>query len=194
MGRLQYPTSRRGAMGQDDVGREGNQLGRVSTNVVGVASSPANFELHVISNCPAQQRQSLSRTNSAAISALRSGRPSDQRYSIAMVRPSTQPSSRSRPTKAAVQGLKTDAFAPMKPILGSFSACGYAATGHVVADQEIASSHCLPRGLGPRQLSDYSSDLRPAEWGLTVILRGNNPQGRMSALGHKRTFCYKIFQ
>jgi hypothetical protein len=36
--------------------------------------------------------------------------------------------------------------------------------------------------------------LRPAESGLTVILRGNNPQGRMSALGHKRTFCYKIFQ
>src|SRR6516165_1932264 len=138
MGRLQYPTSRRGAMGQDDVGREGNQLGRVSTNVVGVASSPANFELHVISNCPAQQRQSLSRTNSAAISALRSGRPSDQRYSIAMVRPSTQPSSRSRPTKAAVQGLKTDALAPMKQIVGSLSgACEYVASGQTAADPAI---------------------------------------------------------
>jgi hypothetical protein len=26
------------------------------------------------------------------------------------------------------------------------------------------------------------------EWGLTAILRGNNPQNRMSALGHKRPF------
>jgi hypothetical protein len=29
---------------------------------------------------------------------------------------------------------------------------------------EIASSHCLPQGLGPRQLCDYSRDLRPAKW------------------------------
>src|SRR5262249_16364002 len=38
---------------------------------------------------------------------------------------------------------------------------------------EIASSHCLPRGLGPRQPCDYSRDLRQAEWGLNVILRSN---------------------
>src|SRR5262245_52978222 len=38
----------------------------------------------------------LSRTNSAAISPKRSGLPSAQRYSIARVRPSIQPSSRSR--------------------------------------------------------------------------------------------------
>ena len=44
----------------------------------------------------------LSRTNSAAISAMRSLRPSAQRYSIATVRPSIQPSSRSRCTKASV--------------------------------------------------------------------------------------------
>src|SRR5215470_6709613 len=37
---------------------------------------------------------------------------------------------------------------------------------------------------------DYSRDLRAAKWGPTVILRGNNPQDRMSALGHKRTFNY----
>jgi len=30
-------------------------------------------------------------------------------------------------------------------------------------------------------------DLKPAEWGSTVILRRNNPQDLMSALGHKRT-------
>src|SRR6516225_2724687 len=35
---------------------------------------------------------------------------------------------------------------------------------------------------------NYSRDLRPAEWGRTVILRGNNPQDRMSALGQKQTF------
>jgi len=34
---------------------------------------------------------------------------------------------------------------------------------------------------------DYSRELRLAEWGPTVILRGNNPQDRMSALGQKQT-------
>jgi hypothetical protein len=42
----------------------------------------------------------LSRTNSAAISAMRPARPSDQRYSLAMVRPSIQPSARSRSHKS----------------------------------------------------------------------------------------------
>src|SRR6266705_331734 len=50
----------------------------------------------------------LSRTNSAAISAARSARPSAQRYSTATVRPSTQPSSRSRCTKAAVHWLMAE--------------------------------------------------------------------------------------
>jgi hypothetical protein len=38
------------------------------------------------------------------------------------------------------------------------------------------------------RLGDYSRDLRLAKWGPTVILRRNNHQDRMSALGHKRTF------
>jgi ABC-type uncharacterized transport system substrate-binding protein len=45
----------------------------------------------------------MSRTSSAAISVKRSLRPSPQRYSIAMLRPSIQPSSRSRSTKAGTQ-------------------------------------------------------------------------------------------
>ena len=32
-----------------------------------------------------------------------------------------------------------------------------------------------------------SWDSRPAEWGPIIILRGNNPQDRMSALGQKQT-------
>ena len=51
----------------------------------------------------------LSRTNSAANSAKRSLRPSAQRYSIATVRPSIQPSSRNRCTKAAAHWLSADA-------------------------------------------------------------------------------------
>ena len=47
-----------------------------------------------------------------------------------------------------------------------------------------------PLGSGLRRRWDYSRDLRPAEWGLTVILRGNNPQDPMSALGQKRTFVH----
>jgi hypothetical protein len=49
----------------------------------------------------ATMTSALARTNSAAISAMRSLRPSAQRYSIAMVCPSVQPSSRRRCTKAA---------------------------------------------------------------------------------------------
>ena len=52
----------------------------------------------------------LSRTNSAAISPARSARPSNQRYSIAILRPSIQPSSRSRCTKAAVHWLAAEEF------------------------------------------------------------------------------------
>ena len=35
---------------------------------------------------------------------------------------------------------------------------------------------------------NYSRDLRPAEWGPIIILRGNNPLERMSALGQKQTW------
>ena len=38
------------------------------------------------------------------------------------------------------------------------------------------------------QRCDYSRDLRPVEWVPIVILRGNNSQDGMSALGQKRTF------
>jgi hypothetical protein len=34
---------------------------------------------------------------------------------------------------------------------------------------------------------NYSRDLRPEEWGPNVILHGNNPDDRMSALGQKQT-------
>jgi hypothetical protein len=47
---------------------------------------------------------------------------------------------------------------------------------------------CLPKAQDYAHVEpDYISLLRPAEWGSTVILRGNNPQDRMSALGHKQT-------
>ena len=74
----------------------------------------------------------LSRTNSAAISAKRSGRPSAQRYSIVTVRPSIQPRSPSRCTKTAVHGRQAEAVAaPRKPITGTFAGCCARATsGH----------------------------------------------------------------
>ena len=77
----------------------------------------------------------LSRTNSAAISAKRSLRPSAQRYSIATVRPSIQPSSRSRCTKAAVHGPQAEGVAaPKNPMVGSFAGCcARAASGHAAA-------------------------------------------------------------
>jgi hypothetical protein len=66
----------------------------------------------------------LSRTNSATISGGRSKRPSAQRYSIATLRPSIQPSSRNRCTKAAVHWLWTEGvFPPRNPMVGSFPGC-----------------------------------------------------------------------
>src|SRR5262249_13954170 len=42
---------------------------------------------------------------------------------------------------------------------------------------EIAASHYSPQSSGARRLpTDYIRDLRPAEWGLAFILRGNNPR------------------
>jgi hypothetical protein len=41
---------------------------------------------------------------------------------------------------------------------------------------EIASSHCLPLGSGPRRSErNYSRDLRPTEWGLGLKSHCNYP-------------------
>src|SRR4051794_25871406 len=59
---------------------------------------------------------------SAAISAERSARPSAQRYAIAILRPSLQPSSRSLCTKAAVHWLcESCVLAPKNPIVGNLA-------------------------------------------------------------------------
>ena len=95
------------------------------------------------------------RTNSAAISANRSLRPSAQRYSIAMVRPSIQPSSRSRSTKAAVH-WPAKRVVPKNPTVGSFPACcARAAIGHArrAAEQrdELAALHSITSSARPEQ-------------------------------------------
>ena len=41
-------------------------------------------------------------------------------------------------------------------------------------------------------MTDDIRDFRLAEWGPTVILRGNNTQDRMSALGQKRTLIERV--
>src|SRR5215472_14300571 len=45
----------------------------------------------------------------------------------------------------------------------------------------------IPDKAAPVQCSDYNRDLRPEELGPTVILRANNPQDPMSALGQRGT-------
>jgi hypothetical protein len=84
---------------------------------------------------PVTMTSTLSRTNSAAISAKCSLRASAQRYSIARLRPSIQPISRSRCTKAAVHGLQAEAVAvPKYPMVGSFPGCSArAASGQEAA-------------------------------------------------------------
>src|ERR1700730_5942607 len=77
----------------------------------------------------------FSLTNSAAISAKRSDRPSAHRYSIATVRPSIQPSSPSRWTKAVVHWLQAQRVPePKTPTVGSWPArCARTRTGRETA-------------------------------------------------------------
>ena len=78
----------------------------------------------------------LRRTNSAAISATRSGRPCAQRCSIATVRSSLQPSSRRRCRKAEVfRPLFSGLVGPRYPMVGNFAVCrcAFAASGHAAA-------------------------------------------------------------
>ena len=97
----------------------------------------------------------LSRTKSAAMSATRSMRPSAQRYSIATVRPSIQPSSRSRCTKAVAHGCPAEAEPePRKPMVGNFPAgcCALAASGHAAAAPPSTVMNSRRRMLYPEML------------------------------------------
>jgi len=119
----------------------------------------------------------LSRMNSAAISAKRSSRPSAQRYSIAMVRFSIQPSSRSLCTKASVEALSNDAlFAHRTPIVGSLPACcARAASGHAAAAPP--SSVMKSRRLTP------SIGLPPLGWATDTYRMLNLAQRGRQVLG-----------
>ena len=75
------------------------------------------------------------RTNSATISAARSLRPSAHRTLTATVRPSIQPSSRNRCTKAATRWFSIEAVVGLKnPMAGSLHVCrACAASGQTAA-------------------------------------------------------------
>jgi hypothetical protein len=94
------------------------------------------------------------RTNSAAISAKRSLRPSAQRYSIATVRPSIHPCSRMRWTNAAVQVLWADCESePKNPMVRSLSGCcARAASDHAAAPpSSVMSSRRFIRSTRQRE-------------------------------------------
>src|SRR5215472_570209 len=71
--------------------------------------------------------------------------------------------------------------------------CAREARGQTIAEPAIPLMKSRRRIAFPTAGScadfgcDYSRVLRPVEWGPTVILRGNNAQDRMSALGQKQT-------
>jgi DDE family transposase len=97
----------------------------------------------------------FSRTNSAANSARCSMRPSAQRYSIATLRPSIQPSSCRRCTKALTRWLSSeDVLGPKNPMVGSFGdCCARAARGHMIAApprRVISSRRLTPSPQPPK--------------------------------------------
>jgi hypothetical protein len=81
-GRLQQRTHGRGAMRQDDVGRERGQLRRVPANFAGIAGGPARLDADVAANVPAQQRQPLQKRADADLK-LRIVRGSRQQHADA---------------------------------------------------------------------------------------------------------------
>src|SRR5262249_18319981 len=112
----------------------------------------------------------LRRTNSAAISSKRSVRPSAQRYSIATVRPSIQPSSCNRRTKAANHWPWDEGVpATSSPMIGSFADCCARREGPRrgrAAEQreEGASPHGgpFPRGLAAARYHTVAPERRCA--------------------------------
>src|SRR5215471_9959368 len=104
-------------------------------------------------------KSTFSWTNSAASSSARSFLPSAQRYSIATVCPSIQPSSRSRCTKTTTHWLPIEAVVePRKPMVGSFPGCrARAAIGHATAapPSSVMNSRRIIRSPRRRERSAY---------------------------------------
>ena len=127
---------------------------------------------------PVTMTSTFCRTNSATISVARSLRPSADRTSIATVRPSIQPSSRSRCTKAALRQLSTEALVGFKnPMVGSFSACCARAAERPhrrAADEqrdELAPVHCpMPPVLPTDRIAHLSYARRPLCHGISIRL------------------------
>jgi hypothetical protein len=107
----------------------------------------------------------LSLTNSAAISAKRSLRPSPQRYSMATVRPSIQPSSRSRCTKAVTDLLVDESVAaPRNPIVGTFAGCARATRGQIADAAAPPSSVMNSRRFMSSMGTSSPMRYQPADW------------------------------
>src|SRR5262249_27837249 len=124
-------------------------------------------------------------TNSAAISAARSVRPSAQRYSIAIVRPSIHPSSRSRCTKAATHWPWVAGVAePKYPMVGSLpGCCARAASGHAAVrppsaprnSRRLISAHPKRETDRPRLPFQQGWRVRHNAVRLTDVRVGSNP-------------------
>src|SRR6516164_1277936 len=140
----------------------------------------------------------LIRTNSAANSAKRASRPSAQRYSMATVRFSIQPSSCSRCTKASIEAIANDAlFAPRNPIVGNFAACcARAASGHATPKAATPSMKVRRRIAAPEAQglchgrTQLQQGFATDEMGFRVRLHGSNPEPLMSALDQKQTLAF----
>jgi len=116
-------------------------------NTIGIAVV-ARFNAMTVAVPDVTMTSTLSWTNSAAISAIRSGRPAAERYSIAIVLPSIQPSLCSCCRKAAARALSAEGVLwYKKPMVRSFAGCcARAVSGHAAAADErdeVAAFHSI---------------------------------------------------
>src|SRR5262249_28742210 len=125
----------------------------------------ACFAARAASVPAASMTSTLSRTNSAAISAKRSGRPSAQRYSIMMLVPSLQPSCRSRCVKATAHWFWVAGVAPpSQPIVGTRACCARAASGHAAAPASNVTNSRRFTGNASRASDRKDSTPRALRW------------------------------
>ena len=123
----------------------------------------------------------FSRANSAAISAARSSRPSAQRNSIVMVRPSIQPSSRSRCTKVANQWLATVGVRRPRTQWSDFTAvCCVLATSGQRRRAAEQSDECAPRRhsiTSSARASSVGDRVRPSALAVFRLIRSSSLVG-----------------
>ena len=116
------------------------------------------------------------RRNSAVKSLTRLELAPAQRYSISIVSPSIQPSSRRRSKKATVHAFQTVASAPSTPICRGVPCCANATSGHAATVPERSSTNSR-RVMGFPHAEGYAGQLEDITFWIVSCIARHTPAG-----------------